>query len=245
MGLEFTGEVKTLCLKYGITQYTTFPDSHQGNRAELLVKAFKNNTRKLVHDITNGEEKAEWDTLLPTVVTKLNKGIIYLTKSMTRELLMFGEEIEGPSLAVEDEPNNFYVTREALKDTCLQEYDRLRQDRKKYYKNSEKMNISERDLVYIKNRKEIYPKSLKPQYMGPIRVTKTFAKGITGYHVLNGERLSAHYNHIKKITVKQFEEEMPKRWHEDLKRHILAIEKTRKSGKLDYIFEEDEEDDNL
>ena len=81
--------------------------------------------------------------------------------------------------------------------------------------------------------------------MGPIRVTKTFAKGITGYHVLNGERLSAHYNHIKKITVKQFEEEMPKRWHEDLKRHILAIEKTRKSGKLDYIFEEDEEDDNL
>ena len=46
---------------------------------------------------------------------------------MTRELLMFGEEI-----AVEDEPNNFYVTREALKDTCLQKYARLRQDRKKY-----------------------------------------------------------------------------------------------------------------
>ena len=67
MGLEFTGEVKTLCLKCGITQYTTFPDSHQVNR----VKALKNDTRKLVHDITNGEEKAEWDTLLPTVVTTL------------------------------------------------------------------------------------------------------------------------------------------------------------------------------
>ena len=76
-----------------------------------------------------------------------------------------------------------------------------------------------------------------------IRVTKTFAKGITGYHVLNGEEMSAHYNQIKKITVNQFEEEMPKKWHEDIKRHILSIERTKKTRKLDYIFEEDEQDD--
>ena len=247
MGLEFTGEVKTLCLKYGITQYTTFPHSHQGNRAELLVKAFKNNTRKLVHEIANGEQKAEWDTLLPIVVTKLNKSIIYLTKSMTRELLMFGDEVRGPSLELEDWPhktsNNYYECREAVKDTCLREYDELRQNNKKYYKPSEKMTICEKDLIYIKNRKEVYPKSLKVQYMGPIRVTKTFAKGITGYHVLSGEELSAHYNHIKKVTVNQFEEAMPNKWHEDLKRHILSIERTKNTKRLDYIFEEDEQED--
>ena len=245
MGLEFTGEVKTLCLKYGITQYTSFPHSHQGNRAELLVKAFKNNTRKLIHDMANGEQKVEWDNMLPTVVTKLNKSIIYLTKSMTRELLMFGDEVKGPSLEIEPsgKTNNYYECRDALKDRCLKEYDKLRQNSKKYYKPSEEMSIQEKDLVYIKNRKEVYPKSLKVQYMGPIRVTKTFAKGITGYHVLNGEEMSAHYNQIKKITVNQFEEEMPKKWHEDIKRHILSIERTKKTRKLDYIFEEDEQDD--
>ena len=55
--------------------------------------------------------------------------------------------------------------------------------------------------------------------------------------------MSAHYNQIKKITVNQFEEEMPKKWHEDIKRHILSIERTKKTRKLDYIFEEDEQDD--
>ena len=245
MGLEFTGEVKTLCLKYGITQYTTFPHSHQGNRAELLVKAFKNNARKLVHNIANGEKKAEWDTLLPTVVTNLNKNIIYLTKSLTREILMFGDEIKGPSLEIEQngESKNYFENRDETKEACLKEYDKLRQTNKKYYKPPEDLLIQERDLIYIKNRKEVYPKSLKVQYMGPIRVTKTFAKGITGYHVLTGAEMSAHYNHIKKITVNQFEEEMPKKWHEDLKRHILSIERTKNTKRLDYIFEEDEQDD--
>ena len=247
MGLEFTGEVKTLCLKYGITQYTTFPHSHQGNRAELLVKAFKNNTRKLVHDIANGEEKAEWDTLLPTMVTKLNKSIIYLTKSLTREILMFGDEIKGPSLEIEPngEKKNYFELRDTTKETCLMEYDKLRQNNKKYYKPPEEMTINEKDLIYIKNRKEVYPKSLKVQYMGPIRVTKTFAKGITGYHVLTGAEMSAHYNHIKKITANQFEEEMPKKWQEDLKKHILSIERTKNTKRLDYIFEEDEQDNQI
>ena len=66
-----------------------------------MVKAFKNNARKLVHDLTEEENKKEWDILLPIIVNQMNKSIIYLTKSMTRELLMFGDEIEGPSLEVE------------------------------------------------------------------------------------------------------------------------------------------------
>ena len=98
MGLEFTGEVKTLCLKYGITQYTTFPHSHQGNRAELLVKAFKNNTRKLVHDLANGEQKAEWDTLFFFFGVILSVGglgfIGYL--SLMSEILYEGM---GPTIA--------------------------------------------------------------------------------------------------------------------------------------------------
>ena len=104
------------------------------------------------------------------------------------------------------------------------------------------MNINEHDLVYIKNRKEVYPKSLKVQYIGPMRVTQVYAKGITGYHVLSGEEMSAHFNHVKKITVRQFEEAMPKDWHADIKKHILTIEKTRKLGTLDLIFEEEEEE---
>ena len=243
MGLEFTGEVKKLCLKYGITQYSTFPHSYQGNRSELLVKAFKNNTRKIIHDLSEGENKKEWDTLLPIIVNQMNKSILYLTKSITRELLMFGDEIEGPSLQVEEKQNsNYYQNREVLKDTCLKEYDKTRINRKKYYKPSEEMNINEHDLVYIKNRKEVYPKSLKVQYIGPMRVTQVYAKGITGYHVLSGEEMSAHFNHVKKMTVRQFEEAMPKDWHADIKKHILTIEKTRKLGTLDLIFEEEEEE---
>ena len=158
---------------------------------------------------------------------------------------MFGDEIKGPSLEIEQngESKNYFENRDETKEACLKEYDKLRQTNKKYYKPPEDLLIQERDLIYIKNRKEVYPKSLKVQYMGPIRVTKTFAKGITGYHVLTGAEMSAHYNHIKKITVNQFEEEMPKKWHEDLKRHILSIERTKNTKRLDYIFEEDEQDD--
>ena len=241
LGLEFTGEVKKLCLKYDITQYSTFPHSYQGNRAELMVKAFKNNARKLVHDLTEEENKKEWDILLPIIVNQMNKSIIYLTKSMTRELLMFGDEIEGPSLEVEEKTHNYYLNRNLEQNQCLKEYDKIRTENKKYYKQSEEMKIKLKDLVYIKNRKEIYPKSLKTQYTGPIRVTEVYARGITGYHVLTGEEMSAHYNHIKKMTIKQFEEAMPKGWHADIKKHILTIERARKSGTLDMIFEYEED----
>ena len=241
LGLEFTGEVKKLCLKYDITQYSTFPHSYQGNRAELMVKAFKNNARKLVHDLTEEENKKEWDILLPIIVNQMNKSIIYLTKSMTRELLMFGDEIEGPSLEVEEKTHNYYLNRNLEQNQCLKEYDKIRTENKKYYKESEEMKIKLKDLVYIKNRKEIYPKSLKTQYTGPIRVTEVYARGITGYHVLTGEEMSAHYNHIKKMTIKQFEEAMPKGWHADIKKHILTIERARKSGTLDMIFEYEED----
>ena len=44
------------------------------------------------------------------------------------------------------------------------------------------------------------------------------------------------------MTVRQFEEAMPKDWHADIKKHILTIEKTRKLGTLDLIFEEEEEE---
>ena len=241
MGKEYLGDVRKLCLKHGITQYSTFPHSYQGNRSELLVKAFKNNTRKIIHDLSEGENRKEWDTLLPVIVNQMNKNILYLTKSITRELLMFGDEIEGPSILVEEKQNtNYYENREAVKDTCLKEYDKIRQEAKKYYKASEEMNINEKDLIYIRNRKEIYPKSLKVQYIGPMRVTKVYPKGITGYHVLTGEEMSAHFNHIKKMSIRQFEEAMPKDWHADIKKHILTIEKTRKLGTLDLIFEEEE-----
>merc|ERR1711963_1301416 len=165
------------------------------------------------------------------IVNQMNKSIIYLTKSMTRELLMFGDEIEGPSLEVEEKTHNYYLNRNLEQNQCLKEYDKIRTENKKYYKESEEMKIKLKDLVYIKNRKEIYP----------IRVTEVYARGITGYHVLTGEEMSAHYNHIKKMTIRQFEEAMPKGWHADIKKHILTIERARKSGTLDMIFEHEED----
>ena len=40
LGSEFAGDMNNLCLKYGIKHYSTFPQSQQGNRSELLVKEF-------------------------------------------------------------------------------------------------------------------------------------------------------------------------------------------------------------
>ena len=241
MGKEFTGEMTKLCLKYGITQFTTFPHSHQGNRAELLVKAFKNNTRKIVHDYSKDTSPKEWNEILPVLMTKMNQSTIYLTKTLTRELLMFGDEQEGSCINFEQDSSNYYENREIMQDTCLKEYDKLRINQKKYYKPPKSMDVEEKDLIFIKNRKEENPKSLKVPYIGPIRVTKVYPLGVTGYHVISGEEMSAHFNHIKKLTINQFEESMPKGWHTDIKRHILSIEKTRKLSNIDIIFEEEEE----
>ena len=242
MGKEFTGQMTKLCLKYGITQFTTFPHSHQGNRAELLVKAFKNNTRKLVHDYSKETNPKEWNEILPILMTKMNQSTIYLTKTLTRELLMFGDEQEGSCINFENDSGNYYENRDIVQDKSLTEYDKLRKDQKKYYKPPKSMDIKENDLIFIKNRKEEYPKSLKVPYIGPIRVTKVYPLGITGYHVISGEEMSAHFNHIKKLTINQFEESMPKGWHKDIKEHILSIEKTKRTNKTDIIFEEEEEE---
>ena len=174
-------------------------------------------------------------------MTKMNQSTIYLTKTLTRELLMFGDEQEGSCINFEQDSSNYYENREIMQDTCLKEYDKLRINQKKYYKPPKSMDVKEKDLIFIKNRKEENPKSLKVPYIGPIRVTKVYPLGITGYHVISGEEMSAHFNHIKKLTINQFEESMPKGWHSDIKRHILSIEKTRKLSNIDIIFEEEEE----
>ena len=242
MGKEFTGEMTKLCLKYGITQFTCFPHSHQGNRAELLVKAFKNNTRKLVHDYSKDTNPKEWNEILPILMTKMNQSTIYLTKTLTRELLMFGDEQEGNCLNFENDSGNYYENRDIVKETCLTAYDQLRKEQKKYYKPPKSMDIKEQDLIFIQNRKEEYPKSLKVPYIGPLRVTKVYPLGITGYHVITGEEMSAHFNHTKKLTINQFEESMPRGWHKDIKEHILSIERTKRTNNTDIIFEEEEEE---
>ena len=164
-----------LCSKYGIEHHSTFPESQQGNRSELMVKAFKNNTKKLIYDYNNGIRKTEWDTILPMLVPKINQSIIYQTQSISRELLMFGDEINMPTLDLDTEVKNYFEDRETSQNNCLKEYDKLRSDRKKYYKPRKDSEIHIRDIVFIKNRKDEHPKSLKVQYVGPMRVTKVLS----------------------------------------------------------------------
>ena len=244
MGLEFTGEMNKLCQKYGIIKYSTFPHSHQGNRAELLVKDFKINARKYIHDYYNEHRQTDWDKTLPIIIPRMNQSIIYSTKTMTRELLMFGDEIEMPTLKIMEDDQNQFLMRDTHQGKCLLEYDRIRAQRKNFYEPAKEMDVKENDLVFIKNKKDEYPKSLKLQYLGPMRVNKVFPLGITAYHVLTGEEMSAHFYHIKKMTLKQFNEGMPKGWHEDIKRHLLQISRGRQTNKIDLIFEEEEDQED-
>ena len=60
--------------------------------------------------------------------------------------------------------------------------------------------------------------------------------------MINGDEMSAHFNHIKKLTINQFDESMPKGWEADIKKHILHVAKARRTDNLDMIFEETEEE---
>jgi hypothetical protein len=241
IGSEFDGEMRTTCLKYGIKHYSTFPHSHQGNRSELLVKAFKNNMKKLIYDYNNKYNQSEWDTVLPVLVPKINQSIIYSTKTLSRELLFYGDEINMPALEIINNENNYFENRDIIKDNCIKNYDIIRSGNKKYYKPAKSLEIEIGDIIFIQNRKEEYPKSLKLQYSGPMRVTKVFPLGVTCYHVNTGYELSAHFNHIKKMNINQFDESMPKGWTADIKKHILKIKKARTTNKIDLIFEEEED----
>ena len=106
------------------------------------------------------------------------------------------------------------------------------------------MQINLRDIVFIKNRKNEYPKSLKLQYIGPMRVIKVYPLGLTAYHVLNGDELSAHYNHVKKLTLNDYDESFPKQWEADIKKLILHVAKAKRSNRNDIIFEETDNDES-
>ena len=56
LGMEFQGEVLEVCKKYNITHHTTFPNNPDGNKAELAVKAFKNNARKYIYATTTPQK---------------------------------------------------------------------------------------------------------------------------------------------------------------------------------------------
>ena len=240
LGNEFFGQFTQLCCKYGIEKYATFADSHQGNRAELLIKAFKNNTRKIIHDYSNKYQGKDWENILPVLIPRINQSIIYPTKTLSRELLMFGDEIDMPLLELDIGEQNYFENRELEKEKYLIEYDKLRQNRKKYYRTRTQLEVRVQDIVWIKNRLEEYPKSLKVQYIGPMRVTKVFPLGVTAYHMISGNEMSAHMDHIKKLTLNQYEESMPKGWEADIKKHILHVAKANKTNKVDIVFEEEE-----
>ena len=164
---------------------------------------------------------------------------------MTRELLMFGDEIDMPTLKIMENEDNQFFKRDTFKDKCLLEYDKIRYQRKNYYEPAKEMDVKVKDLVFIKNFSDEYPKGIKFQYKGPMRVIKVFPLGITAFHVITGEELSAHFYNIKKMTLKQFNEGMPREWHEDIKRHLLQMNRGRKTKKLDLIFEEEDQEDIL
>ena len=107
--MSFFGQFTQLCCKYGIEKYATFADSHQGNRAELLIKAFKNNTRKIIHDYSNKYQGKDWENILPVLIPRINQSIIYPTKTLSRELLMFGDEIDMPLLELDIEEENYFL----------------------------------------------------------------------------------------------------------------------------------------
>ena len=241
LGSEFAGEMTQLCSKYGITHYSTFPESQQGNRAELMVKAFKNNVKKFIHEYKH--KKSEWEDILPMLLPKINQSILHQTKTISRELLFFGDEISMPTMELDTDTGNYFENREINQETYLVEYDKMRQGRKNYYKPRDDIQIKLRDIVFIKNRRDEHPKSLKVQYVGPMRVSKIYPLGVTAYHMIDGTEMSAHYNHIKKLTLNQYDESMPKSWEADIQKLILNVAKAKRTNKVDIIFEEAEYDD--
>ena len=240
LGTEFQGEVLEICKKFNITHHTTFPDNHEGNKAELAIKAFKNNARKYIFDYHNTSQTTDWDKILPILIPKINQSIISKTKTITREILMFGDEMAQPSLdLIEGEQKDYFIEKEEQKSSCLDQYDQFRKNNKKYYKDPPHNSLMEGDLIWILNRKDQYPRSLRVPYTGPYRITKLYALGATGHHVVNGSVLSAHYKHIKKLTLQEFQDALPTTWVSDIKTLILSTQrKSHKSKKLDLIFEE-------
>ena len=241
LGSEFAGEMTQLCSKFGITHYSTFPESQQGNRAELMVKAFKNNVKKYIHEYKHN--KSDWENILPMLLPKINQSILHQTKSISRELLFFGDEIAMPILELEPDTGNYFNNREKDQETLLLEYDKMRSARKNYYKPREDLQINLRDIVFIKNRRDEHPKSLKVQYVGPMRVSRVYPLGVTAYHMIDGTEMSAHYNHIKKLTLNQYDESMPKNWEADITKLILNVAKAKRTNNIDIIFEEIDDND--
>ena len=240
LGNEFQGEVLEICKQFNITHHTTFPDNHEGNKAELAIKAFKNNARKYIFDYHNTSKATDWDKILPILLPKINKSIINKTKTITRELLMFGDEMAQPSLdLIEDEKKDYFIAKEEEKENCLLQYDNFRKNNKKYYKNPPCNDLRKGDLIWILNRKDQYPKSLRIPFSGPYRITKMYALGATSQHVVNGQVLSAHYKHIKKLTLQEFQDALPSSWVSDIQTLIISSQKrAHKSKNLDIIFEE-------
>ena len=240
LGTEFQGEVLEVCKKFNITHHTTFPDNHEGNKAELAIKAFKNNARKYIFDYHNTSKATDWDKILPILLPKINNSILNKTKTITRELLMFGDEMAQPSLdLIEGEEKDYFIAKDEEKENCLLEYDNFRRNNKKYYKNPPYNNLRKGDLIWILNRKDQYPKSLRIPYTGPYRITQMYAMGATSQHVVNGQVLSAHYKHIKKLTLQEFQDALPSSWVSDIQTLIISSQKrAHKSKNLDIIFEE-------
>ena len=240
LGMEFQGEVLEVCKKYNITHHTTFPNNPDGNKAELAVKAFKNNARKYIYDYHNTSKTTDWDKILPILLPKINKSIINKTKTITRELLMFGDELAQPSLdLIEGENKDYFITKDEEQKNCLIQYDNFRRNNKKYYKKPPHNELRKGDLIWILNRKDQYPRSLRVPYTGPYRITKMYPLGATSQHVVHGEVLSAHYKHIKKLTLQGFQDALPSSWVSDIKTLIISSQrKSHKSDKLDIIFEE-------
>ena len=58
--------------------------------------------------------------------------------------------------------------------------------------------------------------------------------------MISGNEMSAHMDHIKKLTLNQYEESMPKGWEADIKKHILHVARANKTNKVDIVFEEEE-----
>ena len=113
-----------------------------------------------------------------------------------RKLLMFGDELAQPSLdLIEGENKDYFITKDEEQKNCLIQYDNFRRNNKKYYKKPPHNKLKKGDLIWILNRKDQYPRSLRVPYTGPYRITKMYPLGATSQHVVNGEVLFAHYKH--------------------------------------------------